>query len=74
MTASADAATGKVTPAPGDIVYSVAADDTTGGDLWLVHSDGTGATQLTISGTVTNPSWSPNGRRIAFVQAGASGS
>jgi hypothetical protein len=47
MTASADAATGTVTPAPGDIVYSVAADDTTGGDLWLVHSDGTGATQLT---------------------------
>jgi hypothetical protein len=67
---TADATTSKLALQRGDIVYSTRLDDNSLGDLWLVHSDGTGATPLTTSGTAVTPDWSPNGRRIAFVQDG----
>jgi TolB protein len=36
-------------------------------ELWLVHPDGTGKHQLTfLGGSASKPTWSPDGRRIAF--------
>lgn len=41
-----------------------------GSALWIVHPDGTGARQITVSGSPQgghgDPSWSPDGRRIVF--------
>jgi len=39
-----------------------------GGNVWVINFDGTGATQLTPSGAVfcSPPSWSPDGKRLAF--------
>jgi len=51
----------------GDIVFS---DDNAGNDLYLVHDDGTGARRLTFTGDAHNPSWSPDGRSIAYDHAG----
>lgn len=45
-------------------------DDAQGhGDIWLIHPDGSGLTNLTNSPGVEDysPSWAPDGRRIAFV-------
>ncbi len=47
----------------GDIVFS-------DGNLFLVHSDGTGVRQLTFSGDANNPSWSPDAKSIAYDHAG----
>jgi Tol biopolymer transport system component len=37
-------------------------------ELWLLNSDGTGE-KLLARGQVNEPSWSPDGRYVAFVQA-----
>ncbi|MDP9222594.1 MAG: hypothetical protein M3P18_01840 [Actinomycetota bacterium] len=43
-----------------------------GADLWTVHPDGTGLTQLTQSPKWDElPTWSPDGSRIAFLREGA---
>ncbi|MBI3648880.1 MAG: PD40 domain-containing protein [Actinobacteria bacterium] len=43
-----------------------------GGDLWTIHPDGTGLTQLTQSPKWDElPTWSPDGSRIAFLREGA---
>jgi Tol biopolymer transport system component len=34
--------------------------------LWLIRTDGTGERQLTDGGDEHSPSWSPNGRFVAF--------
>jgi len=36
--------------------------------LWMMSADGSGATQLTTSGTLDNFSWSPDGKEIAYVR------
>ena len=36
--------------------------------LWMMSPDGSGATQLTTSGTLDNFSWSPDGKEIAYVR------
>lgn len=36
--------------------------------LWVMSADGTGAIQLTTSGTQENFSWHPDGREIAYVR------
>jgi WD40 repeat protein len=35
-------------------------------DLWVMNSDGTGRTQITFSGGISEPAWSPDGSTIAF--------
>src|SRR2546423_2035843 len=41
---------------------------TSGGDIWTVEPDGTGATDLTNSAAYDkDPSWSQDGSKIAFV-------
>jgi Tol biopolymer transport system component len=43
-----------------------------GADLWTIHPDGTGLTQLTQSPKWDElPTWSPDGSRIAFLREGA---
>jgi Tol biopolymer transport system component len=42
------------------------------GGIWTVRADGTGA-RLIVRGSVTQPAWSPDGKRIAVVQATAGG-
>ena len=39
-----------------------------GGGLYVMNPDGTGATRLTSDPGDTDPAWSPNGSRIAFVR------
>jgi len=42
-------------------------------EIWLMNADGTGARQLTSTGTVqgvVNPVWAPDGRRLAFSEQG----
>jgi hypothetical protein len=48
---------------------------TTQSDLWTIHSNGTGLTQVTFTQddeihqqSATNPKWAPGGRRILFVR------
>jgi hypothetical protein len=47
----------------GDIVFA-------DGDLFVVHSDGTGVRQLTFTGDANDPSWSPDGQSVAYDHAG----
>src|SRR5262245_56218068 len=42
------------------------------GQIFKVRSDGTGLVQLTSDGVNSEPSWSPDGSRIAFVHQGGS--
>jgi TolB protein len=52
--------------ANGRIAFGVA-----GSGIWSVNPDGTAFRQLTSSGFDTDPSWSPDGTRLAFVRATA---
>lgn len=40
-------------------------------DVFSVRPDGTGTKRLTFSRSARNPSWAPNGKRIAYQQDGA---
>jgi Tol biopolymer transport system component len=53
----------KASNLPGRIAYNTPA-----GDLWVMDADGSNRRRLTTSGKATdyNPTWSPDGRRIAF--------
>lgn len=37
------------------------------GNIWLMNSDGSNLRQLTIEGSTTGLSWSPDGKKIAYV-------
>src|SRR5204863_4862231 len=39
--------------------------------IGVVHADGRGATDLTVTANDTAPAWSPDGTRIAFVSGSA---
>ena len=39
-----------------------------GGQIFTIHSDGTGERQLTKRGNNSRPVWSPNGQRISFLR------
>ncbi len=43
---------------------------TSGSNIWSMLSDGTVQVQLTSNGQSNDPSWSPNGTKIAFVRQG----
>jgi Tol biopolymer transport system component len=49
---------------PGSAWIAFFADHTDLGSLWLIHPDGTGAHRLIGGGEY--PSWSPNGKRLAY--------
>lgn len=38
-------------------------------DIWLVHADGTGLTQLTTTQDALDPKWSPDGKSILYVRS-----
>ena len=43
-----------------------------GGDVWIMNADGTQQRRLTTSSRQEyRPTWSPNGRTIAFIRSGA---
>ncbi len=58
--------------ATGPRIAYVAATDA-GYDLFTVRPDGTGARRLTSGGSVREPVWSPDHKRIAYVSAPVSG-
>jgi dipeptidyl aminopeptidase/acylaminoacyl peptidase len=39
------------------------------GDIWVMRTDGTRRERMTTSGDCSQPTWSPNGRSIAYVRA-----
>ena len=44
------------------------------GDIYAMNTNGTELVQLTATGTNSEPTWSPDGRRIAFVRGTTAGS
>jgi WD40-like Beta Propeller Repeat len=41
-------------------------------DLWAIHADGTGLTQLTATGDAFAPKWAPHGTKFLFVRSSSS--
>lgn len=62
-TASGDDRHPSFTPDGNRIVWE------TGGNIWIMNSDGSGKTQLTNNGSDREPSVSPNGQQILFTRS-----
>lgn len=42
-------------------------------EIWVINSDGSGLKQVSYtSGSVTNPQWSPDGKRLVYCNLGSS--
>lgn len=63
-------ATGQVVSINGQIAYTVCGSSFDPCDIWVMQSDGTGQTNLTNTPDLneTNPAWSPDGSRIAYME------
>lgn len=71
LTAGKGAYYGRYSPDGTEIVF-VAENDDGGVDIWKMNADGSGRVQLTnIDGSFGPPVWSPDGTKIAAVNAGA---
>jgi uncharacterized repeat protein (TIGR01451 family) len=65
LLSSAQPATAAFPGHSGDIVFVRV--QSPGSNIYSMHADGTGQTQLTTSGRDMEPAWSPDGTKIAFV-------
>jgi Tol biopolymer transport system component len=52
------------TPIPTDCIAFISND----GNIWTINPDGTGEQKLTEGGGYSEPIWSPDGSKIAFIQ------
>lgn len=55
------------------LIFQRTTDDghnVTSSNLWYTNADGSGMTQLTTNGICENPSWSPSGDKVSWVDGG----